>query len=223
MLQLKNISKTFHSGIDDWTFGPVDFEVKAGGFVVILGKSGSGKSTLLHIAGGLATPNEGEVLWENQNLYQMKDNQLTEFRNQKMGFVFQDFYLLKQVDVFTNIAVPLMIQGGFSKTEIKTKVQHVLALTELTGLEKRFPHELSGGQKQRVAIARAFVHNSKIVFTDEPTGNLDEVSGKNVIELLEKLNKLEQTTILCVTHDEKIAEKAGQVVRIADGGIINLK
>ena len=220
MLQFKNISKTFCSGSDQWTFGPVNFEVKEGEFIVVLGKSGSGKSTLLHIAGGLLHPDKGDVFLDKQNLYRLKDKQITQLRHKKIGFVFQDFYLLKKVDVFTNIAMPLMIQGGVLKSEIEQKVKNILELTDLTGLEKRFSYELSGGQKQRVAIARAFVHNPKIVFTDEPTGNLDEESGENILKLFEKLNKTQNTTIICVTHDEKIAEKADRIIQIKEGKIV---
>lgn len=219
MLQLKNISKTFRSGSDDWTFGSLDFQVEKKEFVGILGKSGSGKSTLLHISGGLSRPDEGNVLWNERKLYKLKDSEITDFRNQNMGFVFQDFYLLKEFDVFTNVAVPLMIGGGFSKSEIEKKVMRILKLTDLEGLEGRFSYELSGGQKQRVAIARAFVHEPEIVFADEPTGNLDEVSGRNVIKLLEDLNQKQGTTIVCVTHDEKIAERATRIVRIVNGKI----
>ena len=220
MLRLQNVIKIFRSGNDDWNFGPIDFNAKKGDFVVILGKSGSGKSSLLHIAGGLLHPDEGKVLWEEQELYALKDKKITEFRNKKMGFVFQDFYLLKELDVFANVAMPLIIKGGYSKSKIEKKVKKVLELTDLSGLEKRFPYELSGGQKQRVAVARAFVHEPNIVFADEPTGNLDETTGERVINLLEKLNRLKKTTIICVTHDEKIAEKADQIVRIKEGKVV---
>jgi len=219
MLEFKNITKIFCSGSDDWTFGTVDLNIKQNDFVVVLGKSGSGKSTLLHLAGGLLKPDTGEIFFENENLYALTDYKLTSFRNRKMGFVFQDFYLIKKLDIFSNIAMPLVIRGIFTEKEIEKKVKKSLKLTDLKGLEKRFPHELSGGQKQRVAIARAFVHNPQIVFADEPTGNLDEETGKMILELLENLNKKEKTTIVCVTHDEKIAEKANQVVHIKAGKV----
>lgn len=224
MLKFQNISKTFHTLEGDWSLGPIDFEVETGEFVCILGTSGSGKSTLLHMAGGLTHPTLGEILVENKSLYKLSNKQLSIYRNQKFGFVFQDFYLLRDLNVFQNIALPLWIEGGLTENEINKQVELILERVGLTDLKMRFPRELSGGQKQRIAIARAFVHNPQIVFADEPTGNLDLKSAKQIIDLFLDLNKEQKTTIICVTHDENVAKKANRVIHLEEGKqILNFK
>ena len=219
MLQFKQVTKTFVSGYDQWIFGPVDFEVKPNEFIAVLGKSGSGKSTLLHLAGGLAKPDSGQVLLNHEDLYSLKDKQIAKYRNQWIGFVFQDFHLLEDANVFTNVAMPLLIDGNLLQSDIEKKVKQILIEVDLADVIWRFPNELSGGQKQRVAIARAFVHNPKIVFADEPTGNLDEESGKNILNCLVQLNQIQKTILLCVTHDANIAKKANRIIKISDGKI----
>lgn len=221
MLQFKNISKTFQSLEGDWTLGPIDLEVQTGEFMGILGSSGSGKSTLLHMAGGLIQPTRGEVLLNQSSLFKLSTQAISQYRNQKFGFVFQDFYLLNDLTVFQNVALPLWITNHYVKNEIQQKVEKILAEVGLIDLQNRFPRQLSGGQKQRVAIARAFVHNPEVVFADEPTGNLDPKTAKQILDLFVSLNQNQNTTILCVTHDENIAKKAQRIIRIEEGKITN--
>lgn len=220
MLQFIDTQKQFISKGDVWTLGPLNFEIQKGEFIAVLGHSGSGKSTLLHLAGGLIRPTQGAVLMNQQSLYQLSDNQLSFYRNQKMGFVFQDFYLLSDQNVFLNVAMPLLIQGKQNLQAVTAKVIKALEKVSLEDFIHRYPAELSGGQKQRVAIARAFVHQPEIILADEPTGNLDEETGSQIIDLLKQFNQTEKMTIICVTHDMQIAQQAGRVLKIQNGQII---
>lgn len=197
----------------------IDLEIKTGELVAITGASGSGKSTLLHILSGLDTPTSGTIEINSQNLSKLSDNKLSAFRNQTMGFVFQSFYLHPFLTVIKNVETPAM----FNQLDKKLRHERALNLLKQIGLENYanyFPKELSGGQIQRVAIARALINNPKIIFADEPTGNLDSTNSQNIINLLKVICQKFQTTIVVVTHELSIAQQADRQIRLKDGVII---
>jgi len=218
LLKLINVSKIYK--MDSISFSAlknVNLEIKKGEFVSIVGPSGSGKSTLMHIMGCLDRPTEGKVILNKQNVLTLSEAKLAQIRNKEVGFVFQMFNLLPRTTALDNVLLPLTYQ------KTKEKKRQELAKMALTavGLEKRLyylPSQLSGGEQQRVAIARALVTSPAIILADEPTGNIDTKTGKNIMELLKKLNK-EGNTIVVVTHDPKIAQYAKRQIKIIDGEI----
>ena len=195
----------------------VNIQIQQGEFVAIVGKSGSGKSTLLHMLGGLDTPTSGSVILSDKDLYSMKEDQLAVFRRRKIGFIFQGFNLISNLTAIENVELPLVYRG------VDRKTRHKLAVESLTmvGLEKRMdhrPNEMSGGQQQRVAIARAIAAQPPVILADEPTGNLDSASSKEILQILKSMHEQGKTVIL-ITHDNGIAAQARRVVRIMDGKI----
>ena len=196
----------------------VDLSIQAGEVVAISGPSGAGKSTLLHILGGLDAPNEGRVIFKDQDLYGLSDVRRAQVRNSDMGFVFQAYHLLPELTALENVILPAMIKENSRKT---SAIEFVgLKLLEQLGLGARAahrPNQLSGGEQQRVAIARALMNGPKIVFCDEPTGNLDSVSGQVVMDTLLGLNQTHGVTVVIVTHDEKIASRTQRVIAMKDG------
>jgi lipoprotein-releasing system ATP-binding protein len=196
----------------------VDITIDAGEVVAIIGPSGAGKSTLLHILGGLDVPKEGQVVFNNQNLYGLSDIKRAQVRNSEMGFVFQSYHLLPELSALENVILPAMIKENSRKTS--TLEFAGLKLLEQLGLSARAshrPNQLSGGEQQRVAIARALMNGPKVVFCDEPTGNLDSVSGSIVMDTLLRLNKTHGATVIIVTHDEKVAARTQRTVAMKDG------
>lgn len=194
----------------------VSVEIKEGEFVAITGASGSGKSTLLQLIGGLDKPTAGTITIDNQNISKLSDRKLSLFRNKTVGFVFQFFYLQPFLSVRTNLEVP----GMFARTKRAERQENANKLAESVGLSDRIKHlpkELSGGQMQRAAIARALLNRPKLLLADEPTGNLDSVNGKAIIELFEKVRKEFGTTIVVVTHDKDIAAQADREIILKDG------
>lgn len=199
----------------------IDIEIDEGEFVSIVGPSGAGKSTLLHILGGLDQPNTGTVILDNENVYRLKDEARAKLRNRKIGFVFQFYHLLPEFTAIENVMLPLLVRED--KINTKKFEQKSKELLEQVGLGNRLdhkPNQLSGGEQQRVAIARALVNDPKIIFSDEPTGNLDSQSGNEIIELLMELNKKNKQTLVIVTHDDNIARFSSRVIRMKDGEII---
>ena len=195
----------------------VDFRVKDQEFVAIIGKSGSGKSTLLHMLGGLDVPTEGEVLVEGKRLLGLKKEQLAIFRRRKIGFIFQNYNLVPDLNVYENVILPVELDGR------KVDVEYVDGILELLGLaEKRkaLPGTLSGGQQQRAAIARALAAKPAIILADEPTGNLDSVTSHDVLGLLKMAAKQFSQTLILITHDRDIAQLADRIVHIEDGKIV---
>ena len=219
MISVKNISKKFGRGtnllsaLDD-----VSFNVEDGEFVVILGQSGSGKSTILNLIGCIDSPTSGTILVDGVDVTKMSSRQLCEYRNKNIGFVFQSFYLEPAYSVTDNILLPLTIAGA--KRQIKdAKAKELLEKLNLTDKANAKTSTLSGGQKQRVAIARALVNDPKIILADEPTGNLDSVSGAEVIEILKEICKSGKTVVM-VTHNEEQASVADNIIRLKDGKVI---
>ena len=199
----------------------INFTVAEGEFLVIQGPSGAGKSTLLHLLGGLDDPTSGKVYFQGANIYGLDENARADFRNRKVGFVFQFFHLLPELNALENVLLPSILKSWWER---KKNLVHAKALLERLGLSGRLTHRplaLSGGEQQRVAIARALINKPKLLLCDEPTGNLDSENGKNILHLLTELNKEEKITIVMVTHDKEIAAGAGKVMHLKDGVILN--
>lgn len=198
----------------------VDFKVNQGEFVSIMGPSGSGKSTLMNIIGCLDTPTSGSYTIEDEDVSKLKDDQLAEIRNKKIGFVFQTFNLLSRSNIIGNIELPLVYSNSNSVRSRKKLINKVIDSVGLSGWEKHRPSELSGGQKQRVAIARALVNEPSLILADEPTGNLDSRTGEEIIAIFQNLNKKGKTIVL-ITHELEIARHTKRIVYLKDGCIIN--
>jgi putative ABC transport system ATP-binding protein len=194
----------------------LSLEVSRGEFVAIAGRSGCGKSTLLNLAGAMDFPTSGQALLDGVSTSTLKDAALTQLRREKVGFIFQSFQLLHTLTVLENIELPLLLAG---KANARAAARERLTWVEMEGLGERYPHQLSGGQMQRVAIARALVHSTSILLADEPTGNLDTVTGNAILELLRRLTREQKTATLMATHSPEAAELADTVVRLRDGKI----
>jgi putative ABC transport system ATP-binding protein len=218
MLVARSLSKTFVSGTQPLTvLKDVSFEIPDGAFVAIVGPSGSGKTTLLGLLAGLDTPSHGEVLLDGAPLHALGEDARAKVRGDKVGFVFQSFQLIPTLTAQENVQVPLELRGERGAAE------RARALLDRVGLSSRldhYPTQLSGGEQQRVAIARAFANRPKVLFADEPTGNLDGTTGEKIVALLEALNRDERTTIVLVTHDAALAERTQRVIRLRDGALI---
>lgn len=196
----------------------VNFRVREQEFVAIIGKSGSGKSTLLHMLGGLDVPTSGEVCIAGRNIAGMKREELTVFRRRKVGFVFQSYNLVQDLNVYENIVLPIRLDG---KRVDRDFVEEIMQLLQMEDKKEALPGTLSGGQQQRVAIARALAAKPQIILADEPTGNLDSVTSHEVMGLLRVVAKRYAQTIILITHDQDIAQMADRIVRIEDGRIIS--
>ncbi len=196
----------------------VSFEINRGEFVAIMGPSGSGKSTLMHILGFLDRPTGGIYEFEGRKVTEFSDDKLAELRNKKAGFVFQTYNLLPRTSVFENVKLPL-IYSGLSVKEMDQRAKEAVKSVGIYHRLNYLSNQLSGGEQQRVAIARALVNNPKIIFADEPTGNLDSKSGQQVMEIIEKLNN-EGRTIVLVTHEKDTAEHAKRIIKLRDGQIV---
>jgi len=201
----------------------VNLNVKKGEFVAIIGASGSGKSTLLHILGALDKPTRGVVTFEKRDLSRLRAGELNRLRNRMVGFVFQFYHLLDELTVLENVFLPAMtgrsIIGWLAcRRQAKNRAKELLAQLGLAERTKHKPYQLSGGERQRVAIGRALMNEPRLLLADEPTGNLDSATGNGILEVLEKLNKAGQTVVM-VTHDERIAQRAGRIVTLVDGKI----
>ena len=222
MITLKKISKVYNGGDGTPTSALIDVDVHvgAGEFVAIMGPSGSGKSTLMHILGFLDKPTSGTYEFDGELVGYENDDALADLRNQKLGFVFQAFNLLPRTTVLDNIRLPLQYDRVRNRTVSERRIKEVL---ESVGMGHRMEHlsnQLSGGEKQRVAIARALINDPKVIFADEPTGNLDSKSGQQIIEILQGLND-EGRTIILVTHETFAAEAAKRILRLKDGRLVS--
>ena len=219
MIQVENLSKSFRTEeVETIALNNVSFSVNDGEFVAIMGPSGCGKSTLLNILGLLDNPSGGKYLLGDKEVSSLKEKQRTDVRKGEIGFVFQSFNLIDELNVEENIELPLTYLN-VSKAERKEKVKEIMKRMGISHRAKHFPHQLSGGQQQRVAIARAVVFGPKLILADEPTGNLDSRNGAEVMGLLTELNR-EGTTIIMVTHNEHDASIAHRIIRLFDGQIV---
>ena len=219
ILKVKGLSKVYGSKNNSLTvLKDINFSVLKGESVAIIGPSGSGKTTLLGLCAGLDRVTEGEVILNEISLNKLNEDELAQVRNQNIGFVFQNFQLIPTLTALENVRVPLELRG------VKNTMEPSIALLKRVGLDARknhYPSQLSGGEQQRVAIARAFSNNPEILFADEPTGNLDEETGKSIEALLFEINKEKGTTLIIVTHDLELAQKTHQIIKIKGGTIIH--
>lgn len=216
MLDVKQLGKVYEGRVPYRALTEIDIQMEKGEFVGIMGPSGSGKTTLLNIIATIDEPTSGEVLIEGSNPHKLSKNQLAKFRRQELGFVFQDFNLLHTLTVEENIVLPLTLDKKKVK-EMKEKVYQIAEKLGIKEILNKRTFEISGGQAQRAAVARAMVHNPKLVLADEPTGNLDSKSSKDVMELLRMMNEDEEATTMLVTHEAQSASYCDRVIFIRDG------
>jgi putative ABC transport system ATP-binding protein len=218
MLQSQSLSRTYRSGGRDLTvLKDITFSLEPGGFLAILGPSGSGKTTLLGLLAGLDRPSAGSVYLDGQELGSLTEDQRARLRGQKIGFVFQAFQLIPTLTAHENIQVPLELRGD---PDPAPRAQELLERVGLAGRGHHYPAQLSGGEQQRVALARAFSSRPKLLFADEPTGNLDAATGATIIDLMVELNRDLGTTLVLVTHDLDLAARARRTIRLADGKVV---
>jgi ABC-type lipoprotein export system ATPase subunit len=221
MIQLKNIEKYYSNGsLKTYVLRDISFNVDEGEFISIMGPSGSGKSTILHILGMLDTPTAGEYHFFNEAVHNMKEKKLADLHKTYIGFVFQQYHLIDELTVYENLETPLLYQK-IKSDERRGKIAEILDRFNIVAKKDLFPNQLSGGQQQLVAIARAVIAQPKLILADEPTGNLHSEQGKEVMELLKKLNE-EGKTIIQVTHSDENASYGDRIIRLKDGWIEEL-
>ncbi len=219
MITLQNVTKTVQSGAEDLTIlNDVSLEIPDGQFVAVTGASGSGKSTLLGLIAGLDAPTSGDILIDNENITEMSEDGLATLRSEKIGFIFQSFHLIPSLTAFENILIPMEILGF---KDAKERAKDLLEAVELTNRGHHYPTELSGGEQQRIAIARAFANQPKILLADEPTGNLDSKTGNHIFDLMTDLHDRHNVSLVLVTHDQNLADKAQRQVILKDGRVIS--
>ena len=221
MIRIENTNKTYQTeNIETLALRDITMHIKKGEFISIMGPSGCGKSTLMNVIGLLDQPCSGDIYIDDQKIESYRDKDIAHIRNQKIGFIFQNFHLINDLSVRDNVELPLL----YRKMSSKDRKRLALEALDKVGLSSRvdhYPTQLSGGQQQRVAIARAIVGKPKILLADEPTGNLDSAMGDEVMGILADLNKNDDTTIIMVTHDEEKARRTGRIVRIFDGQLLH--
>ena len=223
MIEVKNVTKTYGKKHNVFTaLDDVSLQVPEGASVAILGKSGSGKSTLMHAMSGLDRPEAGQVLIDGKDILRLKKKEVDKFRAEKIGFIFQSFFVQGNESVYDNVSLPLEI-AGLPVGKRKARVQAALEAVELADKIKNKAKDLSGGQKQRLAVARAIANEPNIIFADEPTGNLDSLTGEKVEDMLFGYNKDKGVTLIIVTHDPELAAKCDMLVSIKDGKIESIK
>ena len=219
ILQVKNLTRKFKSGTRLLSVvNNVNFNINKGSVNAIVGPSGSGKTTLLGLCAGLDQPTSGEVKLQGISLDSLDEDNRAKVRNEHVGFVFQTFQLVPTLTAIENIMVPLELRG-ISSTVVRKRAEQLLLEVGLADRSHHYPTQLSGGEQQRVAIARAFINEPKVLFADEPTGNLDTETGEHIEELIFNLNKSQQTTLILVTHDLELAQKCNRIIRIKNGKI----
>ena len=219
MIILHNVTKTVQSGAEDLTIlDDVSLSIPDGQFVAVTGASGSGKSTLLGLIAGLDAPSSGEILIDGANVTTMSEDELAELRSKQIGFIFQSFHLIPSLTAFENVIIPMEILG---LKDAKNRAEKLLEDVELTSRGHHYPTELSGGEQQRVAIARAFANQPKILLADEPTGNLDSKNGNHIFDLMTDLHNQHNVTLVLVTHDQSLAERAQRQVILKDGRVLS--
>lgn len=213
--KVKKIYETYYEKVK--ALNGIDLELNSGEIITILGPSGCGKSTLLNVLSGIDNPTSGKIYFEGKRIDELDIEKLNEYRAKNIGFIFQTYNLVSNLTVYENVEL------GYYLGEKPLNILDILKLLEIDKLKDKYPYQLSGGEMQRVAIARALVKNSKVLFCDEPTGALDETTGKKILSLLQKINKEYQTTIIIVTHNPSIAHMSDVVIKINSGKIIDIK
>ncbi|TLX46676.1 ABC transporter ATP-binding protein [Pseudoalteromonas phenolica] len=221
MLSMQNISKIYRTElIETHALVDVNFEVNEGDFIAVTGPSGSGKTTFLNLTGLLEPFDKGQYFLDGQDVSKLSDSQLSKIRNEKIGFIFQGFNLISELNLYDNIEVPLIFRG-LPSHERKQRIENALEMVGLASRGKHFPAQLSGGQQQRVAIARALAGQPRFLLADEPTGNLDTHMARQVMDLLQEINQ-QGTTLLMVTHDNELAQRAHRNIQILDGQLTDI-
>ena len=223
IIEVKNLFKLYRVG-DSFVhaLNGVDFLINEGEFCAIVGTSGSGKSTLLNMLAGLERPTKGEVIINGEHMERLKEDELVSFRRDHVGFIFQSFHLIGTMNALENVALPLSFRGEKRESRLK-KADEMLELVNLGKHKKHLPNQMSGGQQQRVGVARALVVDPKIIFADEPTGNLDSHTSKEVMELMQKVVREQKKTLVMVTHDDHLASYADRIFHIIDGEIVKIE
>ncbi len=218
IIELKNLAKHYKMGENIVkALDGVNVEIKKGDFVAIVGPSGSGKSTMMNMVGALDLATEGEIFLEGEDIEELEESELAQIRGRKIGFVFQTFNLIPTLTALENVMLPMTFQG-LPKDEKIERAEEILEMVGLTNRKDHFPNELSGGERQRVAISRALANNPEVILADEPTGNLDSKTGKEIMNIFKDLNKKGKTIIL-VTHDLELTKYANKVLKLRDGKI----
>jgi len=219
MIELKNVTKVVRSGTEDLTIlDDVSIEIPDGEFVAVTGASGSGKSTLLGLIAGLDAPTSGEILIDGDAINELSEDALAAIRSEKIGFIFQSFHLIPSLTAFENVLIPMEILG---LKDAKSRARELLVDVDLTNRGHHYPTELSGGEQQRIAIARAFANQPKILLADEPTGNLDSRNGSHIFDLMTDLHSKNNVTLILVTHDNFLADKAQRQIILKDGRVLS--
>ena len=218
ILKVENLTKVYGKGEnEDRALNGVSFSVEKGDFVAIIGPSGSGKSTLLHTLGGVDRPTGGKVLVNGQDVYSRSDEQIAVFRRREVGLIYQFYNLIPVLNVEENMSLPVLLDG---RNVNRDRLRELIRELDLVGREKHLPNQLSGGQQQRVSIGRALMNSPSIVLADEPTGNLDSKNSHEIVELLKRMNREYNQTLIMITHDESIALQARRIIAIEDGKIV---
>jgi putative ABC transport system ATP-binding protein len=214
MIQLENVEKYYGARA---VFRGINLRVNSGEFLAIMGSSGSGKSTLLNLIGGMDIPDRGRIIVDRDIVSSFTEEELTAYRRQKIGFIFQFFNLLPNLTVSENIEMPLLLNNEERQED---KVEEYMRMVGLEGRGNDYPSALSGGEQQRVAIARALVHGPRIILADEPTGNLDSITGRSIVRLIQEAAAHDKKTVVLVTHNQTVAESAARIIRIQDGTLL---
>ena len=218
ILKVENLTKVYGKGENEVrALNGVSFSVEKGDFVAIIGPSGSGKSTLLHTLGGVDRPTGGKVLVNGQDVYSQSDEQIAVFRRREVGLIYQFYNLIPVLNVEENMSLPVLLDG---RNVNRDRLRELIRELDLVGREKHLPNQLSGGQQQRAAVARALITNPELVLADEPTGNLDSKNSHEIVELLKRMNREYNQTLIMITHDESIALQARRIIAIEDGKIV---
>lgn len=222
IIRLSNIVKRFFVGKPNELeiLHGLDLTVEEGEFVAIVGESGSGKSTLMNILGALDKPTEGEYVLDGVDVVHAKDRELSEIRNRKIGFVFQNYNLIARTTALANVELP-MLYAGMPRSERRERAKRLLEMVDMQERMQHKPDELSGGQKQRVAIARAMANDPAIILADEPTGSLDSKTGRNIMDIFHRLNREQGKTIILITHSPELAREADRIITLLDGEIVS--
>ncbi|NPV37865.1 ABC-type antimicrobial peptide transport system, ATPase component [Brevinematales bacterium NS] len=219
-LEMRGLRKVYKKGeIDVEALRGIDLVIDKGEFISIMGPSGSGKTTLLNIIGCLDVPTAGEVIYDGKPLHHLKENELSDYRKNNIGFIFQSYNLIPVLTVLENVELPMVIDKRLSAQERTQRAMELIERVGLKGMEHRYPRELSGGQEQRVAIARALVKRPLVVLADEPTANLDSKTAEEIIEIMRQMNEVEGTTFIFSTHDPRVEKHARRIILLQDGRI----